>query len=331
MTNKIGEKIKHLRRKSGMTQENLSNYLGITFQAVSRWESGICYPDLEILPLIANVFDVTTDELLGVDITKKEAKIEEYRKESIAAGQKGDRDTAIAAFRKALHEFPNNYKLMCELALLLHFYYIDETDIDMKNMYYDEALILGEKILDECTVDEIRYEAIRLLVYIYKHKGEYEKAKNLAESMPQIYSCSDMLLSNILEGDDLIRHARNNIERLMFFMQPAIFNISEDKKYSIAEKIEIYKLYENLLKVMYGEDFDEIMKRKCGIYNVIAKLYAALNDSENEVKYLEKYKYHCNEDVKHPIYDNYEMKSVLFKGDIRQDTYIRSQPKKEQS
>jgi len=330
MTNKIGEKIKHLRKKSGMTQENLADYLGITFQAVSRWESGICYPDLEILPLIANIFSVTTDELLGVDITKKEAKIEEYRKESISAGQKGDRDTAISALRRALHEFPNNYDLMCQLALSLHFYYIDEGDINVKNMYYDEALTIGEKILDECTTDKIRYEAIRLLVYIYKHKGEYEKAKNLAETMPKIYSCSDMLLSHVLDGDDLIHHERNKIELLMFFMKPAILKVSEDKKYSPAEKIEIYKLYEKILEVIYVEDFDEIIKRGYGIYRLIAELYAELNDAENAQKYMEKYKHYSDEDVKHPIYDNYEMKSVLFRGDIRQDEYIRSQPKKEQ-
>jgi Predicted transcriptional regulators len=298
MTNKIGEKIKWLRKKCGMTQENLADYLGITFQAVSRWESGICYPDLEILPLIANIFNVTSDELLGVDITKKQVKIDEYRKESIAAGQRGDGDTAIAVLRKALHEFPNEYSLMCELALSLHFYYLDETDINVKNIYYDEALTIGEKILDECTVDKIRYETIRLLVYIYKHKGEYEKAKNLAESMPEIYSCSDMLLSSILEGDELIRHERNNIELLMFFMKPAIFNVSEDKKYSAAEKIEIYKLYEKLLEVVYGEDSGEIMKRECGIYHVIAKLYAESNDAENAREYLEKFKYHSNENVK---------------------------------
>ena len=80
MTNKIGEKIKNLRKKSNVTQEKFADYLGITFQAVSRWESGVCYPDLEMLPAIANYFNVTTDELLGVDIMNKQEKIDEIYK-----------------------------------------------------------------------------------------------------------------------------------------------------------------------------------------------------------------------------------------------------------
>jgi len=74
MKNKIGEKIKILRKKANITQEKLADYLGITFQSISRWESGICYPDLELLPEIANYFKITTDELLGVGSINKQEK-----------------------------------------------------------------------------------------------------------------------------------------------------------------------------------------------------------------------------------------------------------------
>lgn len=324
MINKIGEKIKYLRKKSNMTQEILADYLGITFQAVSRWESGICYPDLELLPSIANIFNVTTDELLGVDITKKQAIIEQYENESIVAGQKGDIESAIMSWRKALHEFPNDYYIMNNLALSLHFYYLDEVDINLKNIYYDEALTLGEKILEECTDDKIRYDAIRLLVQIYKYKGDEKHAKMLIDNMPDIYSCSNMLLTHILENDELIEHERNNIDLFMFFLKPAILKVSEDKKYSVSDKINIYKLYETLLDIIYGEDSEEIKKREYKIYLIIAKYYGELDDIDNTLKYLEKLKYYSVENVKVPIYDNYEMKSILFKGQIRQDEYIKN-------
>ena len=74
MKNKIGEKIKTLRKKANITQEKLADYLGITFQSISRWESGICYPDLELLPAIANYFKITADELLGIGIMNKQEK-----------------------------------------------------------------------------------------------------------------------------------------------------------------------------------------------------------------------------------------------------------------
>lgn len=62
---KLGEKIRELRRREGRTQEALANALGVTSQAVSRWEAGGSYPDMEIVPALANYFGVTIDELFG--------------------------------------------------------------------------------------------------------------------------------------------------------------------------------------------------------------------------------------------------------------------------
>ena len=63
----IGQKIRELRRRDGRTQEELAQAIGVTSQAVSRWESGGSYPDMEIIPSIANYFGVSIDELFGYD------------------------------------------------------------------------------------------------------------------------------------------------------------------------------------------------------------------------------------------------------------------------
>ena len=55
-----------------MTQEQLANALGITFQAVSKWENGISSPDLSTLPLLADLFGVSVDQLLGRDALPRE-------------------------------------------------------------------------------------------------------------------------------------------------------------------------------------------------------------------------------------------------------------------
>ena len=54
MTLKIGEKIKELREKKNITQNKMAEYLGITEQAISRWENGGGYPDMELIPAISN-------------------------------------------------------------------------------------------------------------------------------------------------------------------------------------------------------------------------------------------------------------------------------------
>lgn len=69
ITIKISEQIAFLRKQKGLTQEELAGELGVTNQAVSKWESAQCCPDIQLLPDIAKVFDVSVDELLGYKTT----------------------------------------------------------------------------------------------------------------------------------------------------------------------------------------------------------------------------------------------------------------------
>ncbi len=64
MENTIGTKIAALRKARGLTQEELAEKLGVSGQAVSKWENDISYPDIMMLPKLASLFGVTTDEFL---------------------------------------------------------------------------------------------------------------------------------------------------------------------------------------------------------------------------------------------------------------------------
>ena len=69
------DKIKKLRKEKDMTQEQLAEYMGVSPQAVSRWETGSTYPDIFALPLLAELFGITVDGLLGVDEKEKQKDI----------------------------------------------------------------------------------------------------------------------------------------------------------------------------------------------------------------------------------------------------------------
>ena len=68
----FSENFKQLRKEKGYTQEKIAEVLGVTGQTISRWELGMCYPDIELLPSIANYFGVTVDILLSNDNHSKE-------------------------------------------------------------------------------------------------------------------------------------------------------------------------------------------------------------------------------------------------------------------
>ena len=71
----IGQKIKELRQENNLTQEELAEQLGVSPQAISRWENSTTYPDITLLPIIANMFDVTIDYLLDMDSYKMKEEL----------------------------------------------------------------------------------------------------------------------------------------------------------------------------------------------------------------------------------------------------------------
>lgn len=103
----IGNKIRQLRQRDGRKQEDLANALGVTNQAVSRWEASGGYPDMEMIPAIANYFNVSIDELFGYS-SDRQAKLQSIlvRAEK-AINEQGDMTECVEMLRSAAEEFPS--------------------------------------------------------------------------------------------------------------------------------------------------------------------------------------------------------------------------------
>ena len=74
----IGERIKALRKQNGMTQENLAEYLCVSYQAVSKWECGLTNPDLSLIAPLTKLFNISADELLGITETDNDQIRKKY-------------------------------------------------------------------------------------------------------------------------------------------------------------------------------------------------------------------------------------------------------------
>jgi len=72
----LGSKIKALRLRAGMTQDMLAEELGVSFQTISKWENGVCAPDIMMLPKLSVYFGVTIDELFDLTTEQKLHRIE---------------------------------------------------------------------------------------------------------------------------------------------------------------------------------------------------------------------------------------------------------------
>ena len=122
----LGERIKEFRQRDGRTQEALANALGVTAQAVSRWEKGICYPDMGMIPSIANYFGVSIDELFGYD-NERSKKI----------------DALVERIADALVFFGNNFRNI----RFVFGYYVQ--GVVSRCPVYDDILFVGVVLADD--------------------------------------------------------------------------------------------------------------------------------------------------------------------------------------
>ncbi len=240
----LGNKIRELRRRDGRTQEVLADALGVTSQAVSRWEAGGSYPDMEFLPAIANYFGITIDELFGYQ-NDRERKIDAIigKINSYHIQSRGDDewvDDCLAILREGLAEYPQNDRLLITLADTLSeagwrrhkewLYYNDEGyirhdyDVHKKNEYWAESIKICENLVGTTKDDTIRTNAISILVLLYRNIGETARAVSCAERMPRLKDCREIMLATACDGreeaeyigDFLLKSAREFAQQLVY-------------------------------------------------------------------------------------------------------------------
>ena len=170
----LGSQIKKYRNRKGLTQDALAEYLNITVSAISQWESGRTMPDLSLIPPLCVVLGVTSDELLGIDLAKRDERIEEIVREA-----RKNPDESDSIYADGLKQFPDNHKLM--------WWWL------MSTSEPDRVIALGEKLLAESTDDPTRSSVIFSLSHAYMENGLEEKAYELAEHLPGLWHTSDVL------------------------------------------------------------------------------------------------------------------------------------------
>ncbi|MDE7261369.1 MAG: helix-turn-helix domain-containing protein, partial [Oscillospiraceae bacterium] len=219
---KLGEHLRDLRRRDGRTQEELAQALGVTPQAVSRWENSSCYPDMELLPVIANYFGVSIDDLFGYD-NDRDRRIDAILQEIDAfhIKSRGDDewvDACLEILRTGLAEFPQNERLRITLADTLseagwrrhhEWLYYDEEgyiqhnyDQHKKNPYWAESVEICENLVSTASDHAIVTRSISILVLLYRNLGETEKAVAYANRMPELKNCREVLLAAAVDGKE---------------------------------------------------------------------------------------------------------------------------------
>lgn len=186
----LGEKIKSLRKQKNVSQEVFANYLGVSFQAVSKWENGITMPDVTMIPAIASFFGISTDELFDFNRYETEKKVEAIVEEH---SKYWDTDKAKAEkiIRDGLKQYPGNDVLLnCLIGVL---------PLPEKS---NEVITVAKSLIEGTRFDDVRLDAYRIMAEAYIAQGEYLAAKNAIEQIPELYFSKLEVAAELLNGEE---------------------------------------------------------------------------------------------------------------------------------
>ena len=244
MNLRIGENVKRLRREKDLTQEELAAHLGISFQAISKWERDESYPDITILPALSNYFKISIDELVGMEEIKRAEEYERINKQWLENRNNNLHKENVKLMKDALKFFPNDALLLVQLSSSLE--RLDGTDSE-KMQYLRESISVQEQIL-RGEDSEVRNATLYNICFAYWKIGEYEKAIKQAKKLPNFYKSRENALVYLLTGEEKREIAKSSLEPLAWSIThqlTALYETENDESY--LEKAE--KIREMLLEI----------------------------------------------------------------------------------
>ena len=315
----LGNNIKSLRTKMKMTQEELAELLGTTSKSVSRWEQSLTYPDISLLPFIANIFEVTVDELLGVESIKQDEYVNELKKQADQYAMNNDYENELKLWKEAYKKLPNNEEIKICLISVMNTINIITNEVK----YSSEIVKLAESILDKSINNIIRINATQCLVDLYSQMDNIEMAEHYCKQLPSnLLLTRNVMKTRYLKDEKLLTSIQMNICDLV----SEIGRESEFVIYNNRMKIsnEYKKEYlERLIKIeelVFVKDNDYGYHAVSTIFNNIelAKLEIktankedvvinCLNNAINAVKYIVDFKPHK---IQSPFMNNIECTNI---------------------
>lgn len=264
----LAENIRKNRRNHNLSQEVFAERLGVSFQTVSKWERGECYPDIELLPKIANFFGITIDTLMGADLCKEQEFVDELQEELRRYDLVRDEAALVRCAENGLKKYPNNPVLMAWIVY------------GAQNIKPQRSIELGEYLLAHCRDPHILNWVRAELCYAYCHAGQREKGIETARHLPTAAQTRNMVLADLLDGKEQAVHILEaDIAKVCYRYKASVLKLLNH--YEPREQIELLQKSNAVYNAVYEtDDCYSVLKEKADNYVRIAEICAHLGEAE---------------------------------------------------
>lgn len=281
----LADQLRELRKAKNVSQEKFAEYLGVSYQAVSKWENNVTSPDILLLPDIARYFGITVDALLQVEQIDADRLFEEYSQKAQTLFRDGNRKELIPLWLEAHKKLPNDIRVK-EMLMSAYF----DTD---RVKYQSEITELGTEIYNACTADGnnsyYKGQAISEVARTYYANGNARQADEWARRAHQMNHCQEMLYMQIHDDEDwltdLFRFANHWYLDTLFYMA-ARLNMCHVTCFGNDYVQKVNKTVARIFETVYPDDDMEYesLRQLCILHRCIAEDETTLGRDETVVK-----------------------------------------------
>ncbi len=299
----IGQIIKKLRNGRGFTQQELAERLGVTYQAISKWENDSGMPDISQIVPLATIFDVSTDFLFGIDRTSETEEAIEIVLTANSVKEYGKLDTYLKAYDillDGLKKYPNNYIITyncMNLGVCLSLpengwlYAKERADkILSETIRQADFIISNSKSIDDISSARLN------LVYLYSSNKQFDLATTEARNFPArpdltLYSTM-AIVNEYMENYDReatclcteIDYSLQGFEDYVARLGKAYYNSG-----SYTDSIDVYERFFAVMKAIFKDEcpppYHDFDSGDC--YLLLAQSYLAIGEDEKAMDAVE--------------------------------------------
>ncbi len=281
---RISDNIRRLRKEKNLTQETLASLLSITPQSVSKWERSEGYPDITMLPAIANCLGVSVDVLLGNDQIIAEERIQNYISEfKRLTADDSTWHSAFSVAQNAYEEFSYDYRIMMLYANALKIFHPADSESEIER--------ICKTVLQNCDDPVLCADASYFICGFRNAEDRMAFLKKYIE-YGQDWNWFKVYSHDSEEGKIMMQH--EILDKwwhlnMYIYTYGDLFNESPERNVSHEEKIALIQKCKKILAAVMDEgDYGEYTWY-IGQYNeFLAREYAALRKAEETIHYFEK-------------------------------------------
>lgn len=214
---RLSENLVNFRKKFGVTQEVIADFLGVTKASVSKWETGLSMPDIAQLPKLASYYDVSIDELMGYEAQLSLEEIKEYYIGFTKEFAKRPFDEVMEEVRGFTRQYYSCYEVLVQVVVLLlnHYMIVEES---RQPDIFNEMVLLCQRVQEKSVDVSLCTDAMVLEAMVELIRGNSERAIQKLEFYRDPRGIKENLEGILVQAYQMSGRMEESLERNQFLI-----------------------------------------------------------------------------------------------------------------